>query len=64
MMKLKRMNQLHIQHPERQILGLHPLLKKGGVHREDDVTAARQAERRQQRQQLRKTDWLVRRERD
>lgn len=55
--KLKPMNQLHLQHPERKLLGLHPLLKKGGVHREDDPDARRTAERRSTRQHLRRTDW-------
>ncbi len=57
-MKLKPENRLHVQHPDRKLLGLHPLLKKGGLHKADDVDSARQAERRKTRQALRKTAWL------
>lgn len=43
---------------ERNHLVLHPLMKKGGVHAEQDVDHARMRERRKTRQQLRKTAWL------
>lgn len=39
-------------------LALNPLLQKGGLHDKDDVSLARKKQRRQTRQDLRKTDWL------
>lgn len=42
----------------RNYLALNPLLQKGGLHDKDDVVLARKKQRRQTRQDLRKTDWL------
>lgn len=39
-------------------LALNPLLQKGGLHDKDDVALARKKQRRQTRQDLRRTDWL------
>ncbi|MDO4426658.1 MAG: hypothetical protein Q4B88_00870 [Moraxella sp.] len=42
----------------RNYLALNPLLQKGGLHDKDDVALARKKQRRQTRQDLRKTNWL------
>lgn len=42
----------------RNYLALNPLLQKGGLHDKDDVALARKKQRRQCKQDLRKTDWL------
>ena len=52
-MKHQKPNQLHLQHPDRKILALHPLLQKGGVHDAEDIGQARRRDRRQTRQRLR-----------
>jgi hypothetical protein len=43
----------------RNYLALNPLLQKGGLHEKDDVEIARKKQRRQTKQNLRKTDWLI-----
>lgn len=44
----------------RNYLALNPLLQmqKGGLHEKDDVVIARKKQRRQTKQNLRKTDWF------
>lgn len=42
----------------RNYLALNPLLQKGGLHEKDDVVIARKKQRRQTKQNLRKTDWI------
>lgn len=39
-------------------LALNPLLQKGGLHDKDNVKLARKKQRRQSRQDLKKTNWL------
>lgn len=56
-MKVKKINNLHLQHPDRKILALHPLLQKGGVHDAEDVGQTKRRDRRQSRQHLRQQDW-------
>jgi hypothetical protein len=56
-MKHQKPNQLHLQHPDRKILALHPLLQKGGVHDAEDIGQARRRDRRQTRQRLRQQGW-------
>ncbi len=56
-MKHAKPNLLHVQHPGRKILALHPLLQKGGVHREDDIDQQRRRERKQTRDTLRRGQW-------
>lgn len=41
----------------RNPLAFNPLLKKGGVHQEDNVKAVHRNSRRQTKQSLRKIDW-------
>lgn len=41
----------------RNPLAFNPLLKKGGVHQEDNVKMAHKNSRRQTKQSLRKMDW-------
>ncbi|GAC1374604.1 MAG: hypothetical protein NVS3B3_10550 [Aquirhabdus sp.] len=43
---------------ERNLLVLHPLLQKGGVHQEADIDTVRMRERKREQVRLRKTDWL------
>lgn len=42
----------------RNYLVLNPLLKKGGVHNKDNPAFNRKKQRRQNKAQLGKTDWL------
>ena len=42
----------------RNYLALNTLLKKGGIHEEEDIDIVRKKRRRETKQQLRKTDWL------
>ncbi|WP_019518644.1 hypothetical protein [Faucicola boevrei] len=42
----------------RNYLALNPLLQKGGLHDKDDVVLARKKQRRQCKQDLRRTDWF------
>ena len=53
-MKLKKLPKFK----ERNLLVLHPLLHKGGVHQEEDVDTARIRERKREQLRLRQTDWL------
>ncbi|MDE2421672.1 MAG: hypothetical protein KGO49_10910 [Gammaproteobacteria bacterium] len=53
-MKLKK----QLRFKERNLLALHPLLHKGGVHQEEDVDMARMRERKREQLRLRKTNWL------
>jgi hypothetical protein len=53
-MKLKKLPRFK----ERNLLVLHPLLHKGGVHQEEDVDTARIRERKREQLRLRRTDWL------
>ena len=53
-MKLKKLPRFK----ERNLLVLHPLLHKGGVHQQQDVDTARMRERKREQTRLRKTDWL------
>lgn len=53
-MKLKKLPRFK----ERNLLVLHPLMHKGGVHQEQDVTIERMRERKREQVRLRKTDWL------
>ncbi|ALF59374.1 hypothetical protein [Psychrobacter urativorans] len=43
----------------RNYLALNPLLKKGGIHDKEDIDSVRKKNRRENKQQLRKTDWLA-----
>ena len=43
----------------RNYLALDPLLKKGGIHEKEDIDIVRKKRRRETKQQLRKTDWLL-----
>ena len=42
----------------RNYLALDPLLRKGGIHEEDNIDSARKKLRRETKQQLRQKDWL------
>ncbi|MDO4442037.1 MAG: hypothetical protein Q4B81_07620 [Moraxella sp.] len=42
----------------RNYLVLNPLLQKGGLHEKDDIVLVRKRQRRQCRQELRRTDWF------
>lgn len=53
-MKLKKLPRFR----ERNSLALHPLLHKGGVHQEADVSTARMRERKREQLRLRQTSWL------
>jgi hypothetical protein len=53
-MKLKKLPQFK----ERNSLALHPLLHKGGVHQEEDVSTSRMRERKREQLRLRQTNWL------
>ncbi|MBC7751409.1 MAG: hypothetical protein H7Z73_06775 [Candidatus Saccharibacteria bacterium] len=53
-MKLKKLPRFKA----RNLLVLHPLLHKGGVHQAADVDTARMRERKREQTRLRKTNWL------
>jgi hypothetical protein len=53
-MKYKKLTRIK----QRNLLALHPLLHKGGVHQEEDVDTARIRERKREQLRLRRTDWL------
>lgn len=53
-MKLKKLPRFK----ERNLLVLHPLLHKGGVHQQQDIDTARMRERKREQTRLRKTDWF------
>lgn len=53
-MKLKKLPRFK----ERNLLVLHPILHKGGVHQDEDVDTARMRERKREQLRLRQTDWL------
>ena len=53
-MKLKKLPKFK----ERNLLVLHPLLHKGGVHQEEDVDTSRMRERKREQLRLRRTNWL------
>ncbi len=42
----------------RNYLALDPLLRKGGIHEKEDIDIVRKKRRRENKQQLRQTDWL------
>lgn len=43
----------------RNYLALDPLLRKGGIHEKEDIDIVRKKRRRETKQQLRQTDWLL-----
>ena len=43
----------------RNYLALDPLLKKGGIHEKEDIDIVRKKRRRETKQQLRQTDWVL-----
>ncbi|WGV13341.1 hypothetical protein [Psychrobacter maritimus] len=62
--QLERQNVTGVQHSlgtvkARNYLALDPLLKKGGIHEKEDIDIVRKKRRRETKQQLRQTDWLL-----
>ena len=43
----------------RNYLALDPLLRKGGIHEKEDIDIVRKKRRRETKQQLRQTVWLL-----
>ncbi len=52
-MRFASVNALHLQHPGRKALALHPLLGKGGMHTEERKAVRHRKDRHATRQQLR-----------
>ena len=62
--QLERQDVTGVQHSlgtvkARNYLALDPLLKKGGIHEKEDIDIVRKKRRRETKQQLRQTDWLL-----